>query len=304
MKFLKNMKKNKALVLMVLPGFILIFMFAYMPMFGALVAFKEYNYADGIIGSPWVGLKNFKFLFVTPQTTWRMLRNTVGYFVLFTVVGTIANVALAIILHECLFKKFARVSQTFIVLPTFISWIAVAYIVEAVLSSNTGMLNNILESLNLEPVNWYGSPKYWPVILLIVNLWKSVGYNSILYLSALSGMDQEVFDAASLDGASKLQQIRYLTLPMLTSMISIVTLMSLGGIMTSNTGLFYQVTKNIGVLYPTTQTIDSYVMNALTSGSSFGMTSAVTFFQSFVGMIMVVVTNMIVRKWEPDNALF
>ena len=248
MKFLKNMKKNKALVLMVLPGFILIFMFAYMPMFGALVALKEYNYADGIIGSPWVGLKNFKFLFVTPQTTWRMLRNTVGYFVLFTVVGTIANVALAIILHECLFKKFARVSQTFIVLPTFISWIAVAYIVEAVLSSNTGMLNNILESLNLEPVNWYGSPKYWPVILLIVNLWKSVGYNSILYLSALSGMDQEVFDAASLDGASKLQQIRYLTLPMLTSMISIATLMGLGGIMTSNTGLFYQVTKNIGLL--------------------------------------------------------
>lgn len=303
--FLRNTYKHKALLLMALPGIVLIFMFAYMPMGGLVVAFKKFNYSDGIFGSPWVGFDNFKFLFASADTTWRMIRNTVGYYLIFTIVGTVCNVALAIALNECRLKRFAKVSQTLMILPTFISWIAVTYIVKALLAGDNGMINHILASLGKEPISWYTEPKYWPYILTIVNLWKSVGYGSILYLSALAGMDQEVFEAAELDGASKWQKIRYITLPMLTSMISIMLLMGLGGIMTSNTGLFYQVTKNIGVLYPTTQTIDSYVMNALMDGgSNFGMTAAVTFFQSVIGCIMVVFANLMVRKWEPDNSLF
>lgn len=301
----KNICQNKALLLMALPGFVLIVMFAYVPMFGLVVAFKKFNYADGILGSPWVGFDNFKFLFSSADTTWRMIRNTVGYYLVFTVLGTIANVALAIGLNECRRKYFAKVSQTLMILPTFISWIAVTFIVKALLDGQNGMINHILLSLGQDPIQWYTQPQYWPVILTIVNLWKNTGYGSVLYLSALAGMDQELFEAAELDGATKWQQIRYITLPMLTSMVSIMTLMSLGGIMTSNTGLFYQVTKNIGALYPTTQTIDAYVMNALMSGgSNFGMTSAVTFFQSVVGCVMVVGVNLIVRRIEPDNALF
>ena len=301
----KNICQNKALLLMALPGFVLIVMFAYVPMFGLVVAFKKFNYADGILGSPWVGFDNFKFLFSSADTTWRMIRNTVGYYLVFTVLGTIANVALAIGLNECRRKYFAKVSQTLMILPTFISWIAVTFIVKALLDGQNGMINHILISLGQDPIQWYTQPQYWPVILTIVNLWKNTGYGSVLYLSALAGMDQELFEAAELDGATKWQQIRYITLPMLTSMVSIMTLMSLGGIMTSNTGLFYQVTKNIGALYPTTQTIDAYVMNALMSGgSNFGMTSAVTFFQSVVGCVMVVGVNLIVRRIEPDNALF
>ncbi len=305
MNLIRNTFKHRALLAMALPGIILIFMFSYMPMFGIVVAFKKFNFGDGIFASPWVGFDNFKFLFNSGATTWRLIRNTVGYYLLFTVVGTIGNVALAIALNECLSKRFAKVSQTFMILPTFISWIAVTFIVKALLDGQNGMINHLLISFGKDPVQWYTSPDKWPVILLIVNIWKGVGYGSILYLSALAGMDQEMFEAAELDGATKRQQIFYITLPLLTSMISIMTLMSLGGIMSSNTGLFYQVTKNIGILYPTTQTIDAYIMNALMSGSSnFGMTSAVTFFQSFVGCVMVVGTNLLVRRWEPDNSLF
>lgn len=290
---------------MALPGLVIIFMFNYMPMFGILVAFKNYNYSDGILGSAWVGLKNFRILFVAKDVTIRILRNTVSYWVLFTVIGTICSVTLAIVLNDCVFKRFAKISHTLMILPTFISWIAVTYIVKALLDSQNGLINHILIALGANPVQWYSEPGKWPVILLITNLWKGLGYGAIIYLSALAGMDEELFEAAELDGASRWQQIRYITLPMLVSMISIMTLMSLGGIMYSNTGLFYQVTKNIGLLYSTTQTIDAYVMNTLTNGSSdFGMSSAVTLFQSAVGCIMVIITNAIVRRKEPENALF
>jgi multiple sugar transport system permease protein/putative aldouronate transport system permease protein len=212
---------------------------------------------------------------------------------------------LAIALNECIGKRFAKITQTMMILPTFISWIAVTFIVTSLLDVRSGMLNNVLAFFGKGEISWYTESGYWPYILLIVNVWKSTGYGSIIYLSALAGMDQDVFEAANLDGASKLQQIRYITLPMLTSMVCILTLMSLGGIMSSNTGLFYQVTRNVGSLYSTTQTIDAYVMNALMSGTSnFGMTAAVSFFQSVVGCFMVLVVNMLVKKWEPENSLF
>ena len=301
----RNTWKNKGLLLMALPGIILIFMFSYMPMFGILVAFKDFNYQDGIFGSRWVGLDNFRILFVTKDVTLRLIRNTVGYWFLFMVTGTILNVSLAIALNECVLKRFSKISHTFMILPTFISWIAVTFIVKALLDGQDGMLNHIRTGLGLQPIQWYSEPGKWPVILLLTNIWKGTGYGAIIYLSAITGLDSEVFESAELDGATRWQQIRYIMLPMLVSMISIMTLLGLGGIMSSNTGLFYQVTKNIGLLYSTTQTIDAYIMNALTSGSSdFGMSFVVTFFQSVVGFVMIVVSNGIVRRWEPDNALF
>lgn len=301
---LRHIWKNRALVLMALPVVVLLILFNYVPMVGSIVAFKKYNYADGIFGSPWCGLDNFKFLFNMKSLTWRMLRNTVGYYILFTIVGTFCSVALAIALNECRKKYFAKVSQTILILPTFISYVAVSYIGECFLNSN-GLLNSILQSMGMETVAWYQKANYWPIILTIVNVWKETGYSSIIYLSALAGIDQEMLEAASLDGASKWQQIRYITLPMLSSMISIVTLMGLGGIVSSNTGLFYTFTKNSSMIYETTQTIDTYVLNALTdAGGNFGPSSAVSFFQSVVGCIMVVVVNLIVRRKSPESALF
>lgn len=299
-----NLWKNRTLLLFVLPGVVLILLFNYVPMFGLVLAFKQYNFSKGVFGSDWVGLKNFQMLFVNSATTIRMVRNTIGYWALFTAVGTICNVALAIALNECRRKYFARTTQTLMILPTFISYIAVTYITSGLLSSK-GMVNDLVVAFGGEPISFFTEPKYWPVILLIVNLWKNTGYGSVLYLSALAGMDQEMFEAADLDGASKWQKIWYITIPMLSSMVAIMTLLGLGSIMTSNTGLFYQVTRNSGPLYSTTQTLDAYVLNAMVGGnSSYGVTTAVTAFQSAVGCFMVIVVNLIVRKISPEHSLF
>lgn len=303
-QFRKNMWKHRALLLFILPGFILIVLWNYIPLGGLILAFKSFNYRDGLWHSPWIGLRNFSFLFKSPNTV-RMVRNTVGYFFLFLAAGTLCNVALAIALNECRRKYFSRLSQTVMIIPTFISYTAVTFIVKALLQTD-GVINGILEGLGGRGISFYTSPQFWPWILLVVNLWKSTGYGSVIYLSALAGMDQEIFEAAEIDGANSWQKIWYLTLPMLTSMISIMTLMSLGGIMSSNTGLFYQVTLNVGALYPTTQTLDSYVLSALVDGAggTMGQNAAVTFFQSVVGSFMVITVNLIVKKISPENSLF
>ena len=290
---------------MALPAMVLLFMFSYMPMYALTVAFKNFNYMEGIMGSAWCGLTNFKFLISSKSLSWRLLRTTVGYYLLFTALGTVANVGLALLINECASRRYVKVAHTVMIMPTFISWIAVTFIVKAFLNTGNGLVNHLLEAAGLQKVNWYLSPKYWPVILSIITLWKGTGYGSIIYLSALAGMDAQVFEAADLDGATKLQKIRYITLPMLTNLISIKLLLSLGGIMTSNTGLFYRVTLNTGILYSTTQTIDAYIMNALTSGNSqFGMIAAATLFQSAVGAMMLLLVNFVVRKVSPENALF
>ena len=304
-ELIRNTAKNKALVVMALPAMVLLFMFSYMPMYALTVAFKNFNYMEGIMGSAWCGLNNFKFLISSKSLSWRLLRNTVGYYLLFTALGTVANVGLALLINECASRRYVKVAHTVMIMPTFISWIAVTFIVKAFLNTGNGLVNHLLEAAGLQKVNWYLSPKYWPVILSIITLWKGTGYGSIIYLSALAGMDAQVFEAADLDGDTKLQKIRYITLPMLTNLISIKLLLSLGGIMTSNTGLFYRVTLNTGILYSTTQTIDAYIMNALTSGNSqFGMIAAATLFQSAVGAMMLLLVNFVVRKVSPENALF
>ncbi len=302
---IKNTKKNFPLLMMETPALILLTAFWLIPLFGTVLAFKRFDYNLGIWNSPWIGLDNFRFLLASKSVMGRLVRNTVGYYALFTVVGTTLNVGLALMINECRKKYFAKVTHTVIIFPTFISYVAVSFIVYALLDTKSGLLNQILEFFGKDPVLWYQTSKAWPIILLLVKMWKDTGYGCIMYLSALAGMDSSIFEAAEIDGATKWQQIKYVTLPQLTSMISIMTLLSLGSIMTSGTGLFYKVTKNSSFIYETTQTLDSYVLNALTAGgSTFGALAAITLFQSCVGAIVTIVVNLIVRKVEPENALF
>ena len=304
MKLLKNTYKNRTLLFMALPAVIIMILFSYVPMFGLVLAFKDFNFAKGIWGSDWCGLDNFKYLFLVGETAWRLTRNTVLYYIAFTIPGTVGAVMRAIGINEMVLKKTGRMFQSFMILPTFISYIAVSFVVYAFLKNDTGILNRLIVSLGGDAIRFYQDDSKWPVILLIVNMWKNIGYSSVLYLSVLTGIDPNLYEAASIDGASAKQKMWYITLPMLVPMVIIRTLMGLGRIMHSDTGLFYQVTKNSPALYDTTQVLDSYVLNAIMSSTDYGMTAATTFYQSVVGFIMVVGTNMIIRKISPDNALF
>jgi len=307
MKLLKNTVKNKTLLFMSAPALIILILFNYIPIFGLVLAFKRFDFSLGIFKSAWVGFDNFKFLFLSGDTFWKLTRNTVGYYLLFTIFGVLFEVTLAIAINEFALKKLGRLYQSVMIIPTFVSYMAVSYIVYAMLSTDSGLINNILVSLGGKPIRWYFEASYWPMILLIVKILKYSGYGSVLYLSVLAGIDQELYEAASLDGASKGQKLRYITIPMLLPMVGILVLLGLGGIMRSDTGMFYQVTRNMGALYDSTQVLDSYILSAITGsgvGSDFGMIAAATFYQSAVGCVLLLITNAIVRKIAPDSALF
>ena len=303
MQLLKNTWKHRALVLMALPAVILFLMFSYAPMFGLVLAFKKFDY-QLVFNSPWCGFDNFRYIFLVGDTFWRITRNTVGYYILFTITGTIGNIALAIGINEFVAKRAGKFFQSCMILPTFISYIAVSFIVYACLKSQTGLVNRLIIAMGGKSHNFYLEANKWPVILLIVSTWKGIGYGSVLYLSVLTGIDPALYEAASLDGANARQKMWYITLPMLVPMVVIMTLLGLGSIMHSDTGLFYQVTKNNGALYKTTQVLDSYVLNSIMSGTDYSATAATTFYQSVIGSIMVIGTNCIVRKFAPENALF
>lgn len=302
--FWKNTWKNRGLVIASLPVIVLLIMFSYIPMFGILVAFKDYNYQLGIFGSPWNGLENFRLLTVSKNLFWQMTRNTVGYWLLFTVVGVVFQILLAIGINEFISKKLGKFFHSCMVLPAFITYIAITFIVFAFLDRDTGLLNRVIEAFGGDPVSWYMEAKYWPVILLIVNMWKGSGYGAVIYLATLTGIDQELYEAAALDGANARQRMWHITLPMLVPVATLMILLSLGGVMHSDTGLFYQVTKNMATLKSTTRVLDSYVLNAMMTSTDYGVTSAVTFYQSVIGFVLVMVTNAIVRKIAPENALF
>ena len=298
--FLSNTWKHRAHVVMALPGFLILFFIMYVPMSGLVLAFKKFDYSLGIFGSPWVGLDNFKFLLASKSTFFKITKNTLMYYVLFTGVGTVLNVTLAIAIDQLALKRFAKVTQTLMIMPIFISYAAVQFIVFAFLSKDTGLINNMF-GLN---VSFYTKAKYWPWILLIVKIWKDTGYGSVLYMSVLSGIDTALYEAAEIDGANKWQQIRHITIPSLIPMVTVMLLMSVGNIMRSDTGLFYQITRNSGILYSTTQVLDSYMLNQMLKSANFGFTAAATFFQSVVGLLLMLIANFTVRKIEPENALF
>lgn len=303
-KLVKTVKHYWPLYLMFVPGFVYLFINCYIPMFGIQIAFRKYNARDGIYGSPFCGLDNFKFLFQT-NDAWIMTRNTLLYNLAFIILGNVLAIAIAIMLNEITGSKKKQVYQTIILIPYLISMIIVSYLAFAFLSSSNGFFNNtILKGLGLDPVDWYNTPKYWPFILVFINLWKSLGYSMILYYATICGIDYTLYEAAEIDGASRWQKITHVTLPSLKSTIIILILMSLSGIFRSDFGLFYQVTQNSGPLIKVTQTIDTYVYRGLMQTNNIGMSSAAGVYQSVVGFILVMTANGIVRKVDKDSALF
>lgn len=297
----KRIWKYRGLYLMMLPGFLYLLINNYLPIGGLILAFKKYNYGDGIWKSPWAGLSNFKFLFNTRDAS-IIIRNTLAYNLVFIVLGTIFAVAVAIILNEIRAEVPKKVYQVFILIPYLISMVIVSYIVYAFLSTDSGYINNAI--LGGQKLNWYMQPKYWPYILVFVNLWKSFGYNSIIYYATVIGIDSSLYEAAVVDGATRWQRIWHVTLPGLRATIITMTLLAIGRVFYSDFGLFYQVPMKSGMLYDVTTTIDVYVYNGLILLNDIGRSAAAGFFQSICGFILVLTANFVVTKVDKDNALF
>lgn len=287
--------------IMMVPGILYLLINNYMPMFGILIAFKKMNFRKGILGSEWCGLDNFKYLF-SSSDAWIITRNTIGYNLINIVLGTI--LAMAIMLNEITSKRRSKLYQTLILLPYLMSWVVVGYICYAFLSSESGMVNGLLGKLGIEGINWYNEKKFWPFIIVVFNLWKGVGYSVIVYLAGIVGISTDYYEAARLDGATKWQQIKNITIPLMKPTVIVMLILGLGNVMRSDFGLFYQLPRNSGALYDVTRTLDVYVYNALMKTNDFGMSSAASFYQAIVGFILVVATNALVRRYSKENALF
>lgn len=299
-----------------LPTTIWYLLFCYIPMFGILIAFKKYKVAPGkgflwslIHNSPWCGLDNFKFLFSSNmKTTIAMFRNTVGYSIVFIVLNIVIPVALAILISHLYSKRLAKVCQTAIFLPHFLSWVVVGYFVYAFLATNEGLVNNVLISMGINPIRWYQKEAigYWPFILVFLNVWKNMGYNMIVYMASINGIDGSLYEAAVIDGASKHQQTRYITLPLLKPVIIIMFIMAVGRIFNSDFGLFYRTTRNSSGLYNAFVTLDVYVYNSLFKSTipTYGYASAAGFIQSVLGCLTLLASNAVVSKVDKENAFF
>ena len=278
--FFTRLKTNKELLVLSMPGAIWFLLFAYLPLFGILVAFKRYrlsgNFFESLISSEFVGLDNFKFLFSSGDA-WIILRNTVLYNATFIILG---------------------------VVPYFLSWVVVSYCVYAFLNPEKGYFNAVLQQFGHEGIAWYTEKAYWPFIIIFMSQWKGIGYNTVVYLASICGINKTYYEAAVLDGATKWQQIKYITIPLLKPVITILLIMAVGGIFKADFGLFYQLPMNSGPLYPVTNVLDTYIFRALQTNGEIGMSSAAALFQSTVGFILIMIANKIVSKIDNENALF
>lgn len=300
---LYDLKHNKALLLMVLPSALHLFVLSYLPMVGIYYAFTNYNYRGGLFGSPFVGFANFKFLFAS-GTAWRLTANTIFYNLIFIFAGTAFRIAAAIMLSEIIGNIFRRVTQTIMLLPHFVSMVLVGVFAYNILSYETGVINNFLTSIGADKFDFYSTPWIWRLIIPAVDLWKTTGYGTILYLAAILGISNEIYEAAVIDGVTFMQKIRYITLPSLKPTFTILLLMSLGSLIRGQFDLFYQLVGNNGLLFGSTDIIDTYVYRVLRVTPNIGMGSAVGLYQSVVGALMLLGVNYIIRRIEPDNALF
>jgi len=300
------------LFLLSLPTTIWYILFCYVPMFGIIIAFKNYKVAAGqgflyslFVNSPWSGLNNFEYLFKTKYVT-MMLRNTLGYNMIFILLGIVLPVTLAILLSELFSKRLAKICQTAMFLPHFLSWVVAGYFVFAFLATDKGLINNLIKTSGGTPVLWYQSPERWPFILIFLQVWKTVGYGMVVYMAAISGIDGSLYEAAVIDGAKKSQQIRYITLPLLRPIMSIMFIMAVGRIFNSDFGLFYKVTQNSNSLTTVTQTIDVYVYNALRGSSKpqYNYASAAGFLQSVFGCLTLLIANLVIKRIDPESSLF
>ena len=289
--------------LMGLPGLVYLFINNYIPLLGLQIAFKDFSYTKGMWKSPWIGLKNFEFLFKT-NDAWVMVRNTLLYNVAWIVLGAVLGVAAAILINEVVGKLKKKFYMTVILLPYLMSAVIIAYLVYAYLSPSAGLFTKWLEDLLGKAPQFYQEAKWWPFILTFVSQWKSIGFGMILYLSSVVGIDQSLYEAATLDGATRWQQHKSITIPLLKPTIIMMFILNLGQIFRSDFGLFYQVPMNQGVLYDVTQTIDTYVYRALLKTNDVGMSSAASFIQSVVGFVFIVTANKIISKFDKNSSLF
>ena len=298
-KLSKSMRKlNIIYFLMLCPAVLCMILFHYLPMFGTIIAFKDYRYAKGIFGSEWIGFENFKGFFASSDA-FLTIRNTVSYGVVFIIADIFVGVLIGILVYECSKRYLTKYYQTTMLLPHFMSWVVVAYVVYAFLDPVNGVIN---KTFGLE-INWYSDPKWWPFFIVISHIWKGVGMNSIMYYAALMGIDETLYEAASIDGASKWKQTLYITIPELRSIISILIILGIGKVFKGDFGLFYQIPMDVGALYPATDIIDTYVFRGLRSGDM-GVTTAVGLVQSVVGLALTLGCNAVVKKLDSDSAMF
>lgn len=298
-----DLNRNKIMWLMILPVIAYILIFSYAPMPGIILAFKKFNYRDGILGSPWAGMNNFRFL-VKGGILWRITRNTVLYNLLFMVIDTVAQIAVAIMLNEVMHKWFKKLSQSLMFLPYFISWVLVQSIAYGIFSYEYGLLNNILRRIGVDPINVYTMKGIWPILLTFFHEWKSLGYGVVVYMAAITGISSEYYEAARLDGATKWQQIKLITLPLLKPTIITLSLFAVGKIMKGQFELFFQLVGRNGTLFEVTDIIDTYVFRTITTSFDPGMSTAAGLYQSLFGFLLIMTVNKIVKKLQPEYALF
>ena len=312
-----EIKKHLAFATMLLPGFMFMLMFSYLPMPGIIMAFKKFKLFmppkgywlqnpfiySVFVKDQWVGLSNFNFLFTTPDA-FIITRNTVGYNLLFIFLGLFASVGLAIAINELIQRRVAKVYQTIFFFPFFVSWIVVSYLALALLNSEMGVINQVLKLFGVAPVQWYSTPQAWPFIFVFFNLWKYTGNGSIIYLATIAGLDQEIYEAAAIDGANKWQQIKRITIPQLVPIMVLLSILAVGRIFNADFDMFFSMPNGSGQLSEVSNVIDVYVYNALINNGQYGQSSAAGLYQSVVGFILILTTNLIVRKVQPDMALF
>ena len=282
---------------------LLLFVFNYIPMFGIIIAFKDYRYDKGIFGSDWIGLDNFK-VFLNSNDALNVTKNTILLNILFIALGIIAAVLVAILLYELTSRKATKVYQTVLITPHFLSWVVVGSMVYAILHPTSGLLNSILRTFGMQNIDWYSTPGAWPAILAIASVWKNVGMDSVLYYASLMSIDSSLFEAAELDGATRAQKNRYIMIPHLTSLIVMLSILKIGNIFRADFGLFYQLTRDSGALYDATDVMDTYIFRTMRVVGDYGLSGAMGFIQSVVGMCLVLLVNWITNKIEPENALF
>lgn len=295
-------KMNWGLTVLAIPGFAFLAAFYYVPLIGIVIPFKQVDYAKGIWGSDWVGFKNFEFLFKS-QDAFRITRNTLCLNAMFITLTLVSAIFLAILMNELTRKKI-KIYQTAMFIPYFVSWVVASYVVYAMLSPDMGVIPNLMESAGKDPINFYATPKVWPVILTIAYLWKNIGYMTLLFYATLISIDSSYLEAAAIDGANRRQQVFKIMIPYMMPTIVMMALLQIGKIFYSDFGMFYFLTRNSGALYSTTDVIDTYVYRALRVTGDIGISSAAALYQSIVGFILVLVSNLIVKKRNNDYAIF
>lgn len=301
--FRRDLRSNRIYLLLLVPALTYVILFNYVPMGGAVIAFKNYNYSAGIFGSAWVGLKNFRFLIISNKL-WTLTRNTLAYNFAFIIIGMTLEVTFAIIINEMRCKWFKKTFQSFMFLPFFVSWVVAVSVIQTLLDYNNGLITRAIASLGGSPVNIYTTAAPWPYLLVFFRMWKGVGYGSIIYLSAVTGIDQEMYEAADIDGANSWQKVFRITLPNLVPTMVIMFLLAVGQIFRGDFGMFFQMVGNNGVLLETADILDLYVYRALSSGTNLGMSAAAGLYQSVLCFATIMTVNFIVKKIQPDYTLF